>query len=117
MSKKIFTTILLAFALTSCDPGPKTGADGYKFGTPQYEKQEVTVKVVTYNSQRELVAAAKQFGVDNADVMAFSVLRPPFDVCTIHMVSPKADYQPEYIGHEFAHCVYGQWHTNNDSRS
>lgn len=117
MLKKLFTTVLFAIALTSCKPTSNTGADGYKFGEPQYEKQQVQVNIVTYKSQSDLLAAARQLGVDNPDVVAFSVLRPPFDVCTIHMVAPAVEYQPEFVGHEFVHCVYGQWHTNNDLRS
>lgn len=105
------------FALASCDAGPNTGADGYKFGEPQYAKQQVQVNVVTYNTQADLLRAAKQLGVDSPDVVAFSVLRPPFDTCTVHMISPSVRYQPEFVGHEFLHCVYGQWHTDNNSRS
>jgi hypothetical protein len=117
MLKKIIIATLFAFALTSCDPASNTGADGYKFGTPQYEKQQVQIDIVTYNSQKDLVAAAKARGVDNPDIVAFSIIKPPFDACTVHMVKPTVSYDPEFVGHEFLHCVYGQWHTNNESRS
>lgn len=108
---------ILLFVITSCKPLSNMGADGYAFGTPQYEKQSVTVRVVTYDSTASLrVAAKSRYNVDNPDIAAFSVIEAPaFDVCTIHMVDPTKKYQPEFIGHEFTHCIYGQWHTDNES--
>jgi hypothetical protein len=117
MLKKVLGLTFAAMLLSSCDPAPKTGADGYRFGTPQYEKQQVQINIVTYNSERELLQAASSYGVKAPDLAAFSVLRPPFDTCTIHMVKPSVKYEPEFVGHEFLHCVYGQWHTDNESRS
>lgn len=115
MLKKLFTTALLAIALTSCDSGPKPGADGYQFGKPQYEKQQVTINVVTYKTQSDLLKEAAKHGATSPTIVAFSVLRPPFDTCTIHMIDPRVRYEPEYVGHEFLHCAYGQWHTNNET--
>jgi hypothetical protein len=117
MFNKFFTVTLFAFIVASCKPVPNTGADGYQFGTPQYEKQQVLVNVVTYNTQKELLASAKAKGVNDTEIVAFSELRAPFDVCTIHMVKPTVKYEPEFVGHEFLHCSYGQWHTSNQSRS
>lgn len=117
MFKKLLTTVLLAFTVVSCKPAPNKGADGYQFGTPQYEKQQVTINVVTYQKRSDLLKEAKKYGANSETLVAFSVLKFPFDTCTVHMVDPRVKYEPEFIGHEFAHCVYGQWHTNNDSRS
>ena len=117
MLKKLITLSALVFLLNGCDVGPKQGSDGYTFGKPQYVKEQVQIKTVLYGSNAELQTAAKSMGVKNPDIVAFSVLKAPFDVCTIHMVDPTIDYTPEFIGHEFAHCLYGQWHTNNASRN
>lgn len=119
MLKKLFTTALLAFAfaLTSCDTGSNTGADGYQFGKAQYERQQVQVNIITYQKQSDLLKEAAMHGATSPTIVAFSVLRPPFDTCTIHMIDPRVRYEPEFVGHEFLHCAYGQWHTNNDSRS
>ena len=35
--------------LGSCDPAPKKGADGYVFGSKQFYKETVQVKVITYS--------------------------------------------------------------------
>lgn len=113
MFKKILAIGLLGLALASCDTGPKPGADNYTFGTKQYERSSVQINIVTYKTQQEIAAAAKARGVDSPDIVAFSVLKPPFDTCTVHMIDPAVKYEPEYVGHEFLHCVYGQWHTSN----
>jgi hypothetical protein len=111
------TMALVLLLLSSCDSTNKVGTDGYSFGDKQYEKNEVTIKVVAYKTQNDLLDVAKTKGISSPDVVAFSVLRPPFDVCTVHMIDPAVRYEPEFVGHEFLHCVYGQWHTSNDDRS
>jgi hypothetical protein len=109
----LFLTVILA----SCTPSSNTGADGYQFGEAQFEKTSIQVNVVTYQTKAQFDDAAKKYGVASEELAAFSVLRPPFDQCTIHMIDPRTKYQPEFTGHELLHCVYGQWHTNNNSRS
>lgn len=117
MIKKLLGIALLGLTVTSCDTGSNTGADGYKFGKPQYEKTQVQIQIVTYKTRSDLLKSAKARGVADPDVVAFSVLKPPFDTCTIHMIDPRVSYEPEFVGHELLHCVYGQWHTNNDSKA
>ena len=114
MFKKVAAVFLLFLA--SCGPTPQKGADGYTFGDKQYEKTTVQVNIVTYKSQAALQKAlGNRAGVDASNVVAFSVLKPPFDTCTVHMVDPSISYKPEFVGHEFLHCTYGQWHKNNSS--
>jgi len=115
MFKKL--TLGLLFLLSACNTKP-VAADGYTFGKEQYEQNNLQVRVVTYNTEAEVQKAAAKYGEANtSSIAAFSVLTPPFNTCTIHMINPKVSYQPEFIGHEFVHCVYGQWHTNNSSRN
>lgn len=113
--KKLLVLPLL-FLLASCEN--KVGNDGYKFGQKQYEQTPVSVNVITYKTESELQSAAKARGANYDGIVAFTVLRAGDpSTCTIHMIDPAVKYQPEFVGHEFLHCVYGQWHTNNDSRS
>jgi hypothetical protein len=108
---------LFALMLSSCEPAPKQGKDGYIFGKKQYEQSPVTVNIITYKKQKELYQVAKSKGANYPKIVAFSVLSAKRDTCTIHMIDPNVSYEPEYVGHEFLHCAYGQWHTNNDSRN
>lgn len=114
MFKRVSLIFLLFLA--SCGPTPQTGKDGYTFDEKQYEKTTVQVNIVTYKSQKDLQKAlGNRGGVDASNVMAFSVLKYPFDTCTVHMVDPSISYMPEFVGHEFLHCTYGQWHKNNST--
>jgi hypothetical protein len=109
--------LLLCSALILAGCNSQQGADNYSFGTKQYEKDSVQVSIVTYESPAKLQKIAKdKYRINSDTLVAFSVLRPPFDKCTIHMVDPTVSYEPEFVGHEFLHCVYGQWHTSNGLR-
>jgi hypothetical protein len=99
------------------------GKDGYKFAEPQYEIKKGTYEVVTHDSyesmRKVLVAEAAKTGAkvgfsDEAD--AFSLLYPKENRCVIHMIDPGFRYMPEIVGHEFMHCIYGQFHTSNMQR-
>ena len=110
--------LLLCSAMLLAGCNNPQGADNYSFGNKQYEKDSVQVSIVTYDSPAKLQKVAKyEYGVNSPTLVAFSILRPPFDTCTIHMVDPSVSYQPEFVGHEFLHCVYGQWHTSNELRN
>lgn len=113
---KLFKVLVLPLFLISCSSNPP-GADNYFFGRKQYEKEELRVKVVPYKDAKTLQrVAATEYKIQTAGtVVAFSVLKG--NTCTIHMMDPSVKYQPEFIGHEFLHCVYGQWHTDNNSNS
>lgn len=121
---KILIIIVSTVFLWSCnDSGNRTGADGYTFGTKQFEKKTVIVEVVVHADLDALQQEAQRIGIvrklnnQAMSVQAFTHLYPPnFDVCTIHMVDPAQHYAPEFVGHEFLHCVYGQWHTDNNSQ-
>jgi hypothetical protein len=106
--------LLLAASLSLAACGDAPASDGYTFGSKQYTKDSVQVTVIQYPSLQALNKQARSLGVDS-EVQAFAVLRPPFDSCTIHIVDPSVKYMPEFIGHEFTHCIHGQWHTNNQS--
>lgn len=99
----------LLASLAACD-ATERGKDGYAFDGKQFEQAEVEVRLVTYADPAELREAMTAHGITHADTAAFGVLRPPFDRCEVHIVDPAVRYEPEWLGHEIAHCFYGQWH-------
>jgi hypothetical protein len=118
--KKLFTTLISfpLLLLVSCNE-PRAGADGYRFGEPEFERNDVEITLVTYPNIRALRKSATDLGVgDASELMAFATYPsdPNIKRCTIHVLDPKYEYQPEWIGHETAHCFYGQWHTSNNDR-
>ena len=108
------TIILAAAALTaSCDQP----ADGCRYEGASFERDTVDVHVVTYQSEHELLAAARERHVvvgEGRKLRAFAVIRG--DRCIMHIIDPAVSYQPQWIGHEFVHCIRGDWHPRGENQ-
>lgn len=113
MIRRLLLAATTALALASCDAPTTTGADGYEFAQVEYSQPSVTVEIVTYETITDLRRAAKAAGhdpVDGRELMAWGQLSRDGKSCTLHVMEPTKRYQPEWIGHEFAHCAWGRWH-------
>jgi hypothetical protein len=105
------------FVLVACDnPSKQRGADGYYFEKETFTRTEFPVEVILVKDAAAITAEIKkrnniQGTVEPKNVAAFSVVRLNDPKCTIYMVDPKNKYEPEFIGHEFVHCIYGVWHS------
>jgi predicted small secreted protein len=113
--KKLITCFLLAFVLASCNQG---AGDGYTFEKGTQRIAERPIKVVTYGSYADLRRAYATFHEgrqlsQNEELQAFSVIN---GVCTIHMIDPAVNYQPDFFGHELTHCLYGDFHPHQNDR-
>lgn len=97
-----------------------TSSDGYKFHSKEYENEHVLVTVKTFKTRKEFNDIAKQLGVKvdygEEQLVAFTYIEEDSRFCTIYMVDQSIEYRPAFVGHEFLHCVYGQWHISNDSK-
>lgn len=115
--KKLLMMIFLLPLLISCDNAPsKTGKDGYYFEKETFTRTDFVVEVKLMKSESEMRDEYKKrvqnqdAKVDAKSLAAFAVIRRSDSKCTIYMLDPKVKYQPEYVGHEFIHCIYGEWH-------
>jgi hypothetical protein len=105
------------FSLVACDNTSKQkGKDGYYFEKESFTRTEFPVEVVLVKDAAAITAEIKkrnniQGTVEPKNVAAFSVIRLNDPKCTIYMIDPKNKYEPEFIGHEFVHCIYGVWHS------
>jgi predicted small secreted protein len=105
------------FSLAACDNTSKQkGKDGYYFEKESFTRTEFPVEVVLVKDAAAITAEIKkrnniQGTVEPKNVAAFSVVRLNDPKCTIYMIDPKNKYEPEFIGHEFVHCIYGVWHS------
>lgn len=109
--KKLILPALFLFLL-SCDQSPKRGADDYYFEEKEYEKTSLGVTIVVMESQKAMEQeASKYMDRESAKkVAAFGKVQPATNNCTIYIIDPSVSYQPEFIGHELVHCMYGRWH-------
>lgn len=105
----------LALALLAgCDQQP--AADGYDFGRKEFTHPAPAIKIVIHKSIEDLRASAPgntiaDTAAEGRVLMAYSIMHPGgIGTCTVHIVDPAVSYQPEWIGHEVAHCIWGRWH-------
>jgi hypothetical protein len=118
--KSLTITILSFFLLfiAGCEktPSNKKGADGYYFEKETFVRTEFPVEIVLVQSQAEMRKEIEkrkknvEGKVNSKDVAAFAIIRMNDPKCTIYMIDPKVKYEPEFIGHELVHCIYGVWH-------
>ena len=105
------------FVLVACDNTSKQkGKDGYYFEKESFTRTEFPVEVILVKDAAAITAEIKkrnniQGTVEPKNVAAFSIVRLNDPKCTIYMIDPKNKYEPEFIGHEFVHCIYGVWHS------
>ena len=96
----------LAIALAGC--GKSASADGYTFGKAEWIRTDSKISFVIHPSAKALQAAFPG-GKGTDKLAAWSLIRG--DTCIVHIIDPAVSYEPEYIGHEITHCVYGRWHS------
>lgn len=112
---KLAASALAPVFMFGCDNQPnKVGKDGYKFEKETFLRTEFPVEIILFPTEQALQTAfkARTGSTHNAakNVAAFAVIRKADPTCTIYMLDPKTNYQPEFIGHELVHCIYGEWH-------
>lgn len=101
--------MLSSLAVASAIQEP--GADGTVWVGATVDRNPVTVNIVEHPNIWSLKTAAGFWApsLDAPNVRAFSYMQRN-GTCVIHIIDPEVHYQPEIIGHEFAHCAYGSFH-------
>lgn len=104
-----FVLAAMAFAaLAGCS---SKGADGYEFEREQVVQTSFTTQVTltdNYKQVATLLAEVSPSTPINEFLFGFATVRNGH--CHIVMVDPRKSYRPEQIGHEFTHCIFGEWH-------
>ena len=124
MKNLLIFVLLCLLVMSSCSEDSTTndlGYDGYTFHSKQYNNKQVLVSIVTFKTwadfRAEIARQKITLTTDDQSVVAFSIVdKDNKQLCTIYMIDPETHYLPEYTGHEFLHCAYGQFHINNDSK-
>lgn len=110
---RLFLISLLIFTVScSTAPVPKPkGKDGYRFEVKDTEMLTPNIEFIIIKNRKEYNDIRKRFfGHHWNTVQAFTRWRPESKTCIIYIKDPMWMYQPEYIGHEVAHCIWGNWH-------
>ena len=118
--KRVFAALVLLLPMVSfgweLDFSLKA-ADDYVFEQKEFERTSIKLKVVVLPDSFTFRRIAKEKGIDPDNlrnssptkVEAFAILAPG-NKCTLYVKDPEWKYEPEYIGHEIAHCIWGRWH-------
>jgi hypothetical protein len=106
----ILASVLMFGACASVD-GANDAHDSYFFEVKEYEKTELNVVMDISPSVEIFKKKRNKFipGSDD-DIKSFAVLSPSINKCTIYTIDPVVLYEPEYLGHELAHCIWGRFH-------
>lgn len=109
----MFIAFMAVFALIILLGGcEQKGGDGYYFESETKRDTHIVVDVVLVSNPDAMIFLAESFGANvgvDREIMAFARIRP--GACTLYMIDPAVStYGPEWIGHEFTHCVLGEWH-------
>jgi hypothetical protein len=95
--------IFAGLLLSSCNP---VASDGYVFEKKEFDRKQFATVIVVHPSLKELRESGPR--VEGRDLMAYGILSK--GKCEIHIVDPEVSYEPKWMGHELAHCIYGRWH-------
>lgn len=100
----------LFFFISNFSHAVKPSYDGYIFESKEYEKISLEIEVVVLHDKFEFAREKNMNHLRLQNVEAFSIIVPGSNTCKIYVKDPEWKYQPEYIGHELAHCIWGRWH-------
>jgi|GEM_PF-1293165 len=106
-----YLAALALLALASCSDTQRYGVDDYAFERAEFERDQVVVTVVQHATRQDFERAARAAKIASADtIAAFAHFGIEAPTCTIHIERLDAKYQPEWLGHEMAHCIHGRFH-------
>ena len=103
--------IAAGFALLVAGCNRQPAADGYKFEKHEFQRSDIEVSIVQFGNRSDFEKAAKAKGIaDPAALAAFGAVATDEPRCTIYAMYIPNNYEPEYLGHELTHCIYGRFH-------
>lgn len=114
---KYIVVLLSLFAITGCAGTPKYryGTDDYKFLVKEYENLSPEVNFILLKDQAQYDSVRKrELGTKWDSVSAFTLWIPETGKCTIFIKDPTWEWEPELIGHEVAHCIWGRYHRGKE---
>lgn len=110
----VIASIAIIVTLVSCEQGKSPAADDYTFEAKEFEHTDISLKVVVIPDEKKFNELKAKYAPGVDGLQAFSAINPMTKSCTVYIKDPNWEYQPEFIGHELAHCIWGRWHNNRD---
>lgn len=93
------------------------GSDKYEFERSYYSADKAYVEIHRYSNSEEMLEAVQVYNPEFVPTegrilkgYAFFSYEDGTALCSIHILDPRVSYEPEFIGHEFVHCIHGKFH-------
>ena len=112
--------IALCILLTGCavqetEPHRVTASDGYRFLVKEYENLSPGVEFILIRNEEDREKTLKKvFGNRWKKIAGFTYWNQNKETCRIYISDPAWKYEPEVIGHEVAHCIWGRFHKGQE---
>jgi hypothetical protein len=111
MSSKLLGALGALLLLAGCQDTNRVGQDGYTFESIDMPNTGKKITFVLYKSDHHFRYEVKRRNlVPDRLVFGFSIINQEKNTCEVHIVDPAVRYDPEAVGHEITHCLYGNFH-------
>ena len=117
---KIYSFVLLLYSLillSGCtnindnEFDRSLASDNYRFLQKEYENLSPRIEFhLLKNKEQEKEVLSKVFGNNWKKIAGFTYWNETKGTCRIFIRDPEWIYQPEIIGHEVSHCIWGRFH-------
>ena len=95
----------------------KAASDGYRFLEKEYENLSPGVEfILLRNPQDQKETLTDVFGRKWKKIAGFTYWNEEKGTCRIIIKDPTWKYEPEIIGHEVAHCIWGRFHKGDEGK-
>lgn len=110
MKKYVIFLLLIATTVQAQRLG-QYGKDDFRFLQKEIENLTPGIEFILLKNQEEYDAARKlHLGRRWKNVSAFTLWNESAGTCKVYIKDPDWSYEPELIGHEVAHCIWGRFH-------
>lgn len=103
--------LTVLFGCTQTQGRYQYGSDNHRFIYKENENLNPEINFILLKTQEEYDAARKKnLGSRWDEISAFTLWIPETGKCTVYVKDPDWVWEPELLGHEVAHCIWGRYH-------
>jgi len=106
---------LIGCTSTNLNNKYRYASDDYRFIVKEYENLHPQLNFILLKNEDEYNSVRKEkLGLQWDSVSAFTLWIPETGECTVYIKDPEWKWEPELIGHEVAHCIWGRYHRGKE---
>ena len=114
MKKYVIILLLIATTVQAQRLGGY-GKDDFRFLQKEIENLTPGIEFILLKNEAEYNSVRKEhLGNQWKNVSAFTLWNESKGTCKVYIKDPAWKYEPELIGHEVAHCIWGRFHKGKE---